>query len=593
MPINWKIFLTKTAVIVAAGLWVFWPALHGGWLWDDDGLIQNNRLIHDPSGFWKIWFEPSRLIDFFPLTVTVEWLEWHLWQSETFGYHLTNVVLHLTSSLLVWHLLSKFGLRLAWLGGLIFAIHPVVVESVAWMAELKNTLSMPFFLLAMCVWIDYENEGKRRDYFLTLGLFAVAMLAKTTMVMFPAVILLYAWWKRSHIGWKDLKASAPFFAVSLGLGLVTIRFLHSHAIERPNVSMEGIFSTLALGAQSMAFYFTKFFLPIGLMPMYPKWVIDPPTLIQFLPWLILGVALGWLWTKRMTWGRHALLGLGFFLIMLIPFIGFVPGSYMEFTWVMDHLLYIPIVGLIGLVVAGMEQMSGQLPVVIRSVGAVMVVGVIGLLAWGSRDYAKLYIDQQTLWTYTIQHNPGAWVAYNNLGFVLFESGRNAEAMDLYAKALKLYPDYEMAHYNMGNALVMSGQDRYDEAMLQYEQVLKLNPNNANVHNNLGNIYARQGRISEAIDQFQQASKNNPYDIAAHGNLGNLYGQQRRLPAAIEQFEEALKIDSNDAPSHYSLGCAFAIMGRTSEAIEQYQLVLKINPENAQARERLDRLQDLR
>ena len=206
---SWK-FL-PAVLIVLAGLWAFYPALSGEWLWDDGSLVARNALVHDPAGLWKIWFEPSRLIDYFPLKVSVEWLEWHLWQNQTFGYHLTNIVLHILSALLIWRLFGKLGMRLAWLGGLIFAVHPVTVESVAWISELKNTLSLPPLLLAMGAWVDYEEKGNRKDYFLALGLFLVAMLCKTSMVMFPMVILLFDWWKRGRIGWKDLKASLPFF----------------------------------------------------------------------------------------------------------------------------------------------------------------------------------------------------------------------------------------------------------------------------------------------------------------------------------------------------------------------------------------------
>ena len=185
-----KLFLLQGLVIVAATLWIFWPALHGEWLWDDDILVKNNPIVHDPAGLSKIWFEPMYLMDFFPLKVSVEWLEWQLWQNNVLGYHLLNIILHIISSLLIWRLLSKLGLRLAWLGGLIFAIHPVTVESVAWIAELKNTLSLPPLLLAMCAWIDYDERGNPKDYFLALVLFLVAMLCKTTVVMLPVVILL-------------------------------------------------------------------------------------------------------------------------------------------------------------------------------------------------------------------------------------------------------------------------------------------------------------------------------------------------------------------------------------------------------------------
>jgi uncharacterized membrane protein YeaQ/YmgE (transglycosylase-associated protein family) len=233
--------ILQALVIAAAVLWIYQPVLHGDWLWDDDILVTDNAVVHDPSGLWKIWFDPGSMIDYQPLKVSVSWLQWQLWGNDTLGYHLTNVLLHIVGALLAWRLLSKFGLRLAWLGGLIFAIHPVQVESVAWIAELKNTLSLPLFLLAMCAWIDYDECGKSKDYFLALGLFLAAMLCKPTMVMFPMVILVHAWWKRGRIRWNDVQASAPFFVVSLALGLATLWFLHRYTLVVDAIQMGGLF----------------------------------------------------------------------------------------------------------------------------------------------------------------------------------------------------------------------------------------------------------------------------------------------------------------------------------------------------------------
>ena len=251
----WKQLL-QVLGIVAVGWWIYVPVLHGGWLWDDDSLVTQNSLVHDPAGLWKIWFTPRRMIDFQPIKFTVAWVQWHLWNNDPFGYHVTNILLHLISALLVWRLFRKLGLRLAWLGGLIFAIHPVAVESVAWIAELKNTLSLPLFLSAMCSWIDYEQGKRRKDYFLSLGFFLAAMLCKTSMAMFPAVILLYAWWKRKRIGWSDLKISTPFFMISLVLGLITISFLH-HSMGTTPIPLGGLLSRLALVGLTVSFCFSS------------------------------------------------------------------------------------------------------------------------------------------------------------------------------------------------------------------------------------------------------------------------------------------------------------------------------------------------
>ena len=244
-PLIWL----RALLIVAATLWVFSPAFHGGWIWDDGWYITTNPLLHDSTGLWKFWFQPGSWVEYYPLEETVQWMQWQLWGNDTFGYHLTNVVLHIVSALLVWRLLSKFGLRLAWLGGLLFAVHPVQVESVAYISELKNTLSLPFFLLASCCWIDYEEHRQKQDYQWAFGLFLAGMLCKITLAPFPLLILLYAWWKRGRIDGKDLKTSTPFFILSLVLGFMTIwagqRYEavgHGH----PDViSLGGLFSRLA------------------------------------------------------------------------------------------------------------------------------------------------------------------------------------------------------------------------------------------------------------------------------------------------------------------------------------------------------------
>jgi len=534
--------LLKALLIIVAGFWVFAPALHGDWLWDDGLLIRQNALVHDPAGLWKIWFEPGKLIDYLPITVSVEWLEWHLWDGDTLGYHLTNVILHILGALLVWRLFSKFDLRLAWLGGILFAIHPAVVESVAWISELKNTLSLPPFLLAMCAWIDYDRLGKRKDYFRALGLFLVAMLCKASMVMFPMVILLYAWWRRNRIGWNDLKACAPFLAVSLVLGLITLGFLHPPLGEK-SIQLGGLTSRLACAGQAMAFYFTKCVLPIGLLPIYPKWTIDPPSLAQLLPWPVLIGTIGWCWNNRTTWGRHVLLGLGFFLINLAPFLGFTPVAYMSYTWVMDHILYLPLIGLIGLAVAGSGQIDERLPRSYRPWGIGAMVLVLALLAAESHGYAGIFINQETLWTYTLQGNPDSEAAHNNLGLVFLNQGKLPEAIDQFEAALRTNPKIAIAHNGLGNALFLSG--RAAEAIDHYQEALKIDPGYPEAHNGLANALLHSGRIPEAEAECEKALEFNPNYAEAHSVLGLILAQQGRIPEAIEQFETALRLNPAD------------------------------------------------
>ena len=623
--LNWKIIL-QALIIVAAVLWIYWPAFHGGWLWDDDLYITDNPLVRDPARLWKAWFEPGSFIEYYPIQETVQWAQWQLWGMDTLGYHLTNVFLHILSALLVWRLLSKFGLRLAWLGGLIFAIHPVQVESVAWIAELKNALSLPPFLLAMCAWIDFEERGKARDYWQALGLFLVAMLCKITMAPFPLIILLNAWWKRGRIGWREVGTSLPFWLISLLLGFITIwagQIYESHGHTDPNeVLLGGLLSRLACAGLSLSFYFSKCFLPVHLMPIYPQWQVAFPTLDQFLPWPVLGGLIYWLWTKRLDWGRHALLGLGFFFILLAPFLGFKSISYMSFTWVMDHFLYLPIIGLIGLVVVALGQIEVLLPPSFRNVALFIAFSVTALMAFQSRDYAALYTDSETLWTYEVQNNPDAYLAQNNLGNALVKTGRISEGIDHFEASVRLQPNYAEAHNNMGIALFQMGQvpqaieqfgqalqirpefaeahsslgialqqtGHVPEAILQFEQALQIKPDYADAHNNLGNVLLQVGRMPEATEQYREALRLMPDNAKAHFNLGNALQQTGQLSEAIAQFDQALQIDPNYVEAHNNLGGTLLQAGHPQEAIDQFEQALRIDPTYAAARSNLAKLQ---
>jgi len=531
--------ILRAALIIVLGFWIYWPALNGDWLWDDRDLIVNNVLVHDPDGLWKIWAEPTRLFDYLPLKVSVEWIEWRLWGDDTLGYHLTNVGLHLLSAFLLWHFLRKFGLRHAWLGALIFTVHPIMVESVAWISELKNTLSLPFFLLAMSAWIDYDARGRWTDYGLALGLFLLALLCKTTMVMFPVVILLYAWWKRGRLGWADLRASAPFFAVSLAMGLITVWFL-DRTVGGHNVVLGGLISRLACAGLSIAFYFSKCVLPLNLMTIYPKWIVDPPSPLQFLPWPMLGGVLYLLWTRRGSWGRHALLGLGFFLINLAPFLGLKAGSYMSYSWVMDHILYIPIIGLIGLAVAGVERVEAQLSATLRRAGAAIVAVALALMASACHGYAGLYVDLETLWGYNVARNPEAALPHNDLGYALAQKGRTAEAIEQIRLAAQLDPRYADARQNLGLLLLHTG--RAAEAVPEFQAAVQLSPTIAETHYNLGVALETVGRSLEAIDQYHQTLALNPGYMGAYNNLAIALAGQNRFAEAVQVLRYALQLD---------------------------------------------------
>ena len=580
--------ILRVALIVGMVIWIYWPSLHGGWIGDDTWYITTNPLLRDPWRLWKAWFEPGSWVEFYPIEESVQWFQWLLWHYDTFGYHVTNVVLHIVSSLLIWHLLSKFGLRLAWLGALLFAVHPEVVDSVSEIVELKNALSLPPFILAMCLYMDYEETHSRRCYLWSLTFFLVAMLCKITMAPFPFVILLYAWWKRGRITWNDVKATLPFFVISLALGMTTIWAGHaySHPVENwdpGDNQLGGPLFRLVLSGQTIAFYFSRFFLPVHPMPIYPKWPVDPSRWASFLPLVILGLVLWYLWTKRQTWGRHALLGLGFFLIGLLPFVGFHSISYMYATWILDHMLYIPMIGLIGLVVAACGSIDAMMPVSLRpwTVGVLSL--VVAIMAYQSHFYSSQFLNEETCARYNLRFADNEEL-HNNLGVALLHRGALAEALQEFQRALRCDPHGAKVHFNIGVVLMKVG--RVNESIDAFYQSVADAPDEGGAHAALADDLFDAGRIPEAVAQYREAIRLNFEVSRIAGRLGEGLFLEGKKSEALQIFQYAVELDSHLPLAQYNLAKALCKMGQVEAGIQRYRQAIQLNPYYAEAHNNL-------
>jgi len=528
-------------LIVGTGLWIYSPVFHGDWLGDDAADIYQNPVTFDPAGWWMNWFMPSRLTFYYPIKADVQWVQWRLWGMDTLGYHLTNIVLHLCSALLIWRLLAKLGLRSAWLGGLLFVVHPVTVESVAWIAELKNTLSLPPALLAMCCWIDYEEQRRPRDYLMAALWFIVAMLCKVTMAFFPAIILLYAWWKHGRIGWRDLKISAPFWIIAVALVSMTVWLVQSKSVPMNYLPpLAGLGPRLLCAEETALFFIGKAIWPVGLLPLYPPWRVDTVSLWQVLAGLALLAALPWCWIQRKSWGRHVLLGLGFFLINLLPTIGSIQLQYGSMVWSLDHLDYLPLIGLIGLAVAGLDQISQRLSPLPRRFGMGLVAVLVAALAWGSHAYASNFVNQFQLWTYTLSRDPKSSPAYTNLGLLLLERYRLADAYKEFSMALKIDPENSEARTGLGNVLFYSGHA--SKAIPHFEAALQHNPNYLLAYNALANALMQTGDLAKARAVCETALRIAPNDVSIHCTLTLILAKIGDQAAALEEFETARRLE---------------------------------------------------
>jgi tetratricopeptide (TPR) repeat protein len=594
-----------------ATFWIYSPVFRGQWLWDDSDFLTSNPLMTDPEGLWKIWFQPGILIDYYPLTFTVQRLEWNLFGVETLGYHLANIILHLVSALLVWRLLEKLGVRLAWWGGLLFAVHPITVESVAWISELKNTLSLPPLLLAMNFWIDYDERRAPEHYRQALLLFLVSMLCKTSGMMLPVILLLYAWWKRGRIVRSDLKSSAPFFLVALVLGAIGTWLEHRQPGPPDFFAATWLSRLLTVGHETVHLLSLCIF-PVNLLPVYPTGAITRLTAGEILVWLLLLGAAGAIWINRYGWGRHLVLGLGFFLLNLVPVLGYIFMNETRMVWSLDHLAYLPIIGLIGLAAASLSRLDESLPQAGHScvMGAASM--VMALLTLGSHNYAKKFHDPVALWTYAWQRNPGSWTVQANLGGALADVDRLSEAIEHDNAAILLNPLYDAVHFNLGVAWARSGRDpeaiqefaaairlnptlvpAYEEmghaldrthhlsdALASYRKAVELNPRRPSAHFFLGRALVDAGQLPEAIDQFEQTLLIEPDDSETHAALGETLLKTNQIPEAAAQLEQAMQLDPGNASSRSNLGVAFARMGRFPDAVEQFEAALRINPNDA-------------
>lgn len=542
---QWMMPLLKVVVIFVACFWIYSPVYDGEWLWDDDYLLTNNADVQAADGLGRLWFAPATA-DYLPLTMSALWLQWRFFGLDSTGYHIVSILLHALASCLLWGLLRQMRLRAAWFAGLIFAVHPLGVESVAWISELKNTLSLPFFLAAAWCIVRFEQGSGRRFYFAALGLFLAAMLGKSSVVMFPCVMLLHAWWLRGRIAWRDTLRSAPFFLISLLLGLITLHFQLNRAIGDEPIPIGGFDSRLAIAGMALLFYLTKIFWPLTLLPIYPQWKANPPEAYQFLPWLLIIGAFVFFWMRRKTWGRHALMAFGFYFITILPVLGFVAMSYMRVGWVADHFLYIPMIGIIALAAAATGSAFARASDTGKQIlfsGGILVAGGLTLL---SHNYAAIWENEDKLWSYTLRHNWDCWQAHNRLGAREFNRGKVDVALPHFREAVRLRPDLAETRNNLGSGVLATKDTK--AAIEEFREAMRLSPSIIAIQANLARALWLDGQYREASEIYADLVRRFPENPTFLCNLGVSLFQENRIPESVKCFERALQIkpDLQDA-----------------------------------------------
>jgi tetratricopeptide (TPR) repeat protein len=549
-------------LLVGATLVAYLPALRAGYVWDDDLHLLNNPVLQ-PGGLARIWV-PGTYINYWPLTFSMYWLENALWGvAHPMGFHLVNILLHAGSALVVWRVLSRIRVvghdvegTIAWgalLGAAIFALHPVNVESVAWVAQLKNVLSLFLALVAVWLYLQAESTGNRALVVLAVGVFALSTLAKGMAVTLPLVLLALAWWQRGRIVRRDVWDVLPFLIVGLMMACVEVAMQkEGQPWEIPRTDTP--LARLAGAGWCVGFYFYKLIWPLNLCFVYPRWTIDGGRLLSFAPDVSLLAAMAGAWWQRQRWGRGLFMVIVCYVALLLPVLGLINIYFMRYSLVADHWQYaatiVPAAGAGALLAA---QARRGIPRIAVTAAALALLGCLGALTYAQ---ARVYKDVETLWHDVQSCNPDSWLAYHNLGNWFANNGRVQEAVVQYDATVRLKPDDFQAYNNLG--LMLSRLGLEDEAIANFERALAIKPDYALARQNLLPHYKERGRLllgtrdSEARTSFLRATQLAPDDAEAHYGLGVALTNLDNVPQAEGELQKAVTLRPDVFQSHDAL-----------------------------------------
>lgn len=571
---RWLWVLTFAAALIA-----YLPTWEAGYIWDDPGHVTRADL-RGVDGLGRIWFEPGATQQYYPLLHSAFWLEHRLWGDAPLGYHLVNVLWHALAACLFGTLLRRLAVPGAWFAALLFALHPVAVESVAWVSEQKNTLSLVLYLGAALAYLRFADARTPARYGLATLLFAGALATKTVTATLPAALLVVLAWRRGAMpDRRDLLALLPWLTLGVAAGLHTAWF------ERDLIGARGEDFDLSLlergllAGRILWFYLGKLAWPAELIFIYPRWEVSASDPWQYLPAAGILVLVGALVVVRRRAGG-ALAAFLLFAGTLVPVLGFLNVYPFRFSYVADHFQYHASLAMYALAGAAAMKLAPKMPPPAFRTGTAALLLLLGVL---TTLQSRTYRDAETLYRTTIAKNPDCWMAYNNLAIELADQGRLEEAVSLLGKALALRPDYAQAHNNIGDDLTRLGRAR--EAVGHLRRALELQPDYPEAHYNLGAALMELGRPGEGIASFEAALRLRPAYSAAARALGRALateGPAERRQEALPLFERAVELAPQDAEARIDLGFYLLTQGRTAEALPHLRSAAELRPDMADA-----------
>jgi tetratricopeptide (TPR) repeat protein len=609
--------LATLATIVV--YWVYWPAIHGTLLWDDAAHVTRPAL-RTLAGLWRIWFDLGATQQYYPLVHSAFWIQARLWGDSVVGYHAVSVGLHAYSAVVVALIVRRLGLPGAWLAALLFALHPVHVESVAWITEQKNTLSGAFYLTAALAYLQFDRTRARRWYAAAAVLFLCAILSKSAQATLPAALLVVFWWQRGRLEWRrDVAWLLPWLVAGAAAGLFTAWVEQTYiGAAGPDFALS-VLDRVLIAGRVLWFYAASLVWPANLMFNYPRWDVDPAVWWQYLFPVGAMAVLGLAWRLRHR-TRGPLAALLFFAGTLVPVLGFFNVYPFVYSFVADHFVYIASLGLIvpaAVVAAHFAGRAGSRSWLVTA----SVVAITLVLAGLSHRQSAMYADVVTLYTETSARNPGSWMAEENLGVLLAtQPGRLPDAIRAFRRAVAIRPDRPSAHRNLAMALGTAGEihealaeyaraldldpahvddhlqmsrlllqmpGRAGDAMTHLNTALHLAPRSATAHELMGTVLLRQGDADAAEDQFRAAIRDAPSMAEAYLNLGTILERSGRLEEAIGAYGRAVVARPDYAKAHYNLGSLLIdLPDRQDDAVAHLEAAVRLRPGDARAESNL-------
>ncbi|ABW68214.1 tetratricopeptide repeat protein [Desulfosudis oleivorans] len=623
----------QAGILAGMVLVAYLPSTDHSFIWDDDYYITHNMTLAGFSGLKRIWLEPGATPQYYPLVFTSFWLEYHLFGLNPAVFHFTNILLHAANAVLVWLILARLRLPWAWPAAALFALHPVNVESVAWISERKNVLSGMFVLLSLLFLIRASLSGtggnqypetastnRRLSYMTSFLFFIPALLSKTVTCMMPAAFLMLVWWKNPQGGGRKAVATLPFFLVGAAAALHTVIMEKSHVGA---YGMEWAFSTIdrvLIAGRALWFYAYKLVWPANLVFIYPRWDINATVWWQYLfPVGALGAFI-LLWVTRGRLGRGALTGVAIFATALFPALGFINYYPMRYSFVADHFQYMAGIALIALITAAAHRLFHGIHRFPAKTACILFSVLLLLLGTRTLQEQNKYENLHTLWRDTLRKDPLCWMAHNNVGALLSKIGNYEKAIAHFNKSLSIYPTNVMAHLNIkgvskkltgqttgpllyagepGRPRLMAWDNRLATVMTRlgwdkaanhyYQKVMAVDPRNAEAHYGTGQLLERQGKIDAAITAYETTLDIDPLYTDVYQRLGKIHLTRNEYEKAIDRFFMLLKIDPFRAEAFEQLGLSYYHTGDLENAIRAYRLALNIQPHNRALQMTLSRI----